>query len=68
MIPPLVLQMLVENAIKHNVISEENPLSINIFIEGDFIVVENNVATEIRTCRRFHRALASTIFASDMSF
>jgi LytS/YehU family sensor histidine kinase len=43
MIPPLVLQMLVENAIKHNVISEENPLSIHIFVEGDFIVVENNV-------------------------
>ena len=43
MIPPLVLQMLVENAIKHNVISEENPLEIHIFTEPDFVVVENNV-------------------------
>ncbi len=43
MIPPLVLQMLVENAIKHNVISEENPLDIRIYRESDFIVVENNL-------------------------
>ncbi len=43
MIPPLVLQMLVENAIKHNEISEEHPLSINIYADGNFIVVENNL-------------------------
>jgi sensor histidine kinase YesM len=43
MVPPLVLQMLVENAIKHNVISEEHPLHIRIYINSDFIVVENNL-------------------------
>ena len=42
-IAPLVLQMLVENAIKHNVISEENPLHINIYVKDGFIVVENNL-------------------------
>jgi len=43
MVAPLVLQMLVENAIKHNIISEENPLTIRIYQENNFIVVENNL-------------------------
>ena len=41
-VAPLALQMLIENAIKHNVTSEDDPLSIRIYYEGDFIVVENN--------------------------
>lgn len=43
MVAPLVFQMLVENAIKHNIISEQSPLSIKIYTDGDFIVVENNL-------------------------
>ncbi len=44
MIIPLSLQMLVENAIKHNIISEEKPLYINISSENDdYIVVKNNL-------------------------
>ncbi len=42
-IPPLALQMLVENAIKHNIVSEEYPLTIRVFQEGNRIVVENNL-------------------------
>jgi LytS/YehU family sensor histidine kinase len=42
-VPPLALQMLIENAIKHNVISEEDPLEIRMFAETGFLVVENNV-------------------------
>jgi LytS/YehU family sensor histidine kinase len=41
-IAPLALQMLIENAIKHNITSEDDPLSIHVYYEGDFIVVENN--------------------------
>ena len=41
-IPPLSLQMLIENAIKHNEISEENPLQIQIFSQNEHIVVRNN--------------------------
>ncbi len=37
------LLMLVENAIKHNEISHENPLSVNIYDEGDYIVVKNTL-------------------------
>jgi LytS/YehU family sensor histidine kinase len=43
-IPPLVLQMLVENAIKHNIISKEIPLCIDIKNAGDiYLAVVNNV-------------------------
>ena len=42
-IAPLSLQMLIENAIKHNVISRENPLKIKILQEGNFLTVENNI-------------------------
>ena len=41
-IPPIVLQMLLENAIKHNRASEEVPLVIRVYSEGDKLVVENN--------------------------
>lgn len=44
-ITPLSLQMLVENAIKHNAASRENPLQIVIREEnGGYLVVENNIS------------------------
>jgi LytS/YehU family sensor histidine kinase len=43
LIPPLALQILVENAIKHNVISEDDPLTIKMFQQDNHIVVENNL-------------------------
>ena len=43
-IPPLALQMLIENAIKHNVISKENQLKVLVYVEkGQYLVVENMV-------------------------
>lgn len=42
-IAPLALQLLIENAIKHNVVSFEAPLIITIKDEADFIIVENNL-------------------------
>lgn len=41
-IPPLVLQMLVENSIKHNIISGDKPLIIRIKATGENLEVENN--------------------------
>jgi sensor histidine kinase YesM len=38
---PCALQILVENAIKHNVFSEENPLSIKISINNENIYIVN---------------------------
>lgn len=41
---PLALQLLIENAIKHNSMSKRNPLKIEISIEnGNILKVENNL-------------------------
>ena len=42
-VPPVTLQLLVENAINHNTYNPENPLKITIQKEGDFIVVKNSL-------------------------
>ena len=43
LIPPLVLQLLAENAVKHNTISKESPLHIQISSEQDLLVMRNNI-------------------------
>ncbi|WP_281988684.1 sensor histidine kinase [Aquimarina aggregata] len=43
LIPKLSLQLLIENAIKHNEVSEEFPLIIDIYNEDDSIVVKNKI-------------------------
>ena len=40
---PLSLQLLLENTIKHNVVSEKKPLHIKIFVKDNYLVVENNL-------------------------
>jgi len=40
---PMALQMLLENALKHNIISEVKPLTVKIFEDEDFVVVWNNL-------------------------
>jgi len=40
---PLSLQLLLENCIKHNVVSESKPLHIKIYVENNQLVVENNL-------------------------
>ena len=41
-LPPLTLQMLIENAIKHNVVSEIRPLKIKIECRERYLVIKNN--------------------------
>jgi two-component system LytT family sensor kinase len=43
LIPPFSLQLLVENCIKHNIVSLENPLTVNVYSDQSFIIVENNL-------------------------
>lgn len=40
-VPPMALQLLVENAVKHNEISGSNPLTVNIFDKNGSLFVEN---------------------------
>lgn len=48
LIPPLALQILIENAIKHNVISEADPLTISLFEQDKYVVVKNNLQKKTR--------------------
>lgn len=38
---PVALQMLIENAVKHNIVSQANPLMIHIRKEKNYLIVEN---------------------------
>ena len=40
---PLSLQLLLENAVKHNMVTSSKPLHIKIYEDGDYLVVMNNL-------------------------
>jgi len=42
-IPILALQLLVENAVKHNEISKIHPLNVRVYSEDNYIIVENKI-------------------------
>ena len=43
LIPPVTLQILLENAIKHNEASSESPLQIDIAQQADFLMISNSL-------------------------
>ena len=43
---PLALQLLLENAVKHNIVNNKNPLKITIYEQNGHLVVENNLQTK----------------------
>ena len=44
-VPPLALQSLVENSVKHNEISSTNPLTVEVYSSGGSLFVENPIRT-----------------------
>lgn len=46
-IPPMSLQLLLENAIKHNVITHKKPLLVEIYLQNNYICVRNNLQEKI---------------------
>lgn len=46
-IPPLTLQLLVENAVKHNVVSLDDPLCIELSSNGNFLSIQNRKSPRI---------------------
>ena len=48
LVPPFTLQLLVENCIKHNIVSLEKPLPIRIYSENDKLIVENQIQLKTR--------------------
>lgn len=47
LIPPISLQVLVENAIKHNEFSDVSPLVVNIALQDEVLVIHNRVHKKI---------------------
>lgn len=63
---PLTLQLLVENAIKHNVASINKPLSVKIFIYNDYIFVSNNL--QLKQHKEFSSGLGLQIINNRYAF
>lgn len=61
LIPPLTLQLLVENAIKHNIVSKADPLTIRIRVENKKLLVSNNLQIRNRTEKSTGVGLSSII-------
>ncbi|MBS7254482.1 2TM domain-containing protein [Flavobacterium branchiicola] len=40
---PLSLQLLLENTVKHNIVSEQKPLHIRIYIDKDYLAIQNDL-------------------------
>lgn len=60
-LPPMCLQLLVENCIKHNEVSEENPLLIEIYCEEKYLVVSNNLQVRTNTEKSSNTGLKNII-------
>lgn len=47
LIPPLTLEVLVENSLKHTVFDKSSPLHISIYTQDDLLVIENNYRPKV---------------------
>jgi len=56
-IPPLTLQMLIENAVKHNQIDIDNKLKIHIEADNGYIKVKNNITNTPAKVKSFQIGL-----------
>ena len=43
LLPPMALQLLIENTIKHNETSVDTPLKVNIYTDNNYLIVSNNL-------------------------
>lgn len=59
MVVPCALQLLVENATKHNIVSAESPLRIEIATEDGMLVVRNNLQPRVHGQPSTHLGLAN---------
>ena len=45
---PISIQLLIENALKHNAATRDNPLKIKVSLEDDLVVVENKLSPKMQ--------------------
>ena len=60
-IAPLTLQILIENAAKHNIVSKSNPIVIHITLEENYIVVTNNIRKKNSSIETTKTGLANIV-------
>jgi len=51
LIPPLTLEILIENALKHTVFDKYNPLKISIYTREEQLIIENNFNPKINVVK-----------------
>ncbi|MBE0673968.1 MAG: PAS domain S-box protein [Bacteroidales bacterium] len=47
LVPPLSLQVLLENAMKHNIVNESKPLKIEIYSDEDYLFIQNPIQPKV---------------------
>lgn len=47
LMPPLSLQTILENAIKHNIVNNSHPLYIEIYNDKEWLIIKNNIQPKI---------------------
>ena len=58
-IVPVALQMLIENAIKHNIVSRAKPLQVSITVKGEQLIVKNNlqIKSQVEHSTQYYQAV-----------
>ena len=46
-VPPCSIQLLIENATKHNAVNTETPLIVHVTAEGEQVMVSNNIVPKV---------------------
>lgn len=58
-LPPFGIQLAVENAINHNIVSDDRPLCIKIYCEDNFLTIENNLQLKTKTVKSTSMGIAN---------
>jgi len=58
-VPPFVVQLCIENAVKHNVVSRQKPLRIMVSVHGDMLRVSNNLQRKCNVSTSTHLGLST---------
>lgn len=43
LLPPMTLQLLIENAVKHNIVDPDTPLTVHLYTQNGNLIVSNNL-------------------------
>ncbi|HBH47955.1 MAG TPA: hypothetical protein DDX98_04915 [Bacteroidales bacterium] len=66
LIAPMTIQLLIENAVKHNIVSRKKHLKIKVFSEDDYLVVSNNI--QLRPVKEYSSGIGLTNIKSRYAY